>query len=439
MHPSRRTFLKTSAAGAAAAAFGAGSEPVSIVEAQVTPQVPSLPEAAFQPMPGQKYDFLIKGGEVLDPSQGLRGRRDVAIHNGRISSVAPDVAADAAKQVLMATGRLVVPGLVDMHAHVYPLASGLGLPADELVPRSATTTYVSAGDAGSNNFGGFRHWVIAQARSRIFAFVHIANFGLAGYPVGEMFNLDYADVELAARTLAENPDVVIGVKVRQSANIVGENGFEPLKRAIAAAEMSGTGGRVMCHIGGVPDALSDLLDLLRPGDILTHSYSGAGNNTVVDGKVLPAALEAKARGVIIDVGHGGGSFAYAVAEPAIAQGLTPDTIGSDVHAVSINTPGMPYLPWVMSKFLNLGFTLEQVIAMATINPAKVIGRIDGLGTLGVGAPADVSILEIVDGPVSFVDTLNAERKGNRYLRPVDTVRAGRPFGRPYPAPFTYPT
>lgn len=194
----------------------------------------------------------------------------------------------------------------------------------------------------------------------------------------------------------------------------------------------------MVHIGGVPDDLSDLLDLLRPGDILTHSYSGAGNNTVRDGQVLPAALAAKARGVIIDVGHGGGSFAYPVAEPAIQQGLTPDTIGSDVHAVSINSPGMPYLPWVMSKFLNLGFSLEQVIAMATVNPAKVIGRIDGLGTLNVGAPADVSILELVEEPVTFVDTMNNERKGTRWLRPVDTVRAGRPFGRPYPAPFSYP-
>ena len=438
MGPSRRSFLKTSAASAAAVALAANAEASS--RAEVAAQAaPTAPVGVFQPAPGQKYDFLIKSGDVLDPSQGLRGRRDIAIHNARIAAIQPDIATDAAKQVLMATGRLVVPGLVDLHAHVYPLASGIGLPADELVPRSATTTYVSAGDAGSNNFGGFRHWVIAQARSRIFAFVHIANFGLAGFPVGEMLNIDHADVEIAARTLAENADVVLGVKVRQSANIVGENGFEPLRRAIAAAEMSGTGARVMCHIGGVPDALSDLLDMLRPGDILTHSYSGAGNNTVVDGKVLPAALAAKARGVIIDVGHGGGSFSYAVAEPAIQQGLPPDTISSDVHAVSVNTPGMPYLPWVMSKFLNLGFSLEQVVAMATINPARLIGRVDGMGTLNIGAPADVSILEIVEEPVTFVDTVNNQRRGTRFLRPIDTVRAGRPFGRPYPSPFTYPS
>ena len=187
-----------------------------------------------------------------------------------------------------------------------------------------------------------------------------------------------------------------------------------------------------------PGDLSRLLDLLRPGDILTHTYSGAGNNIVRDGKVLPAALEAKRRGVIIDVGHGGGSFDYTVAEPAIAQGLTPDTISSDIHALSGNTPGRPYLPWVMSKFLNLGFTVEDVVAMSTVAPARVIGRVEKLGTLQTGAPADVSILELVEKPVEFVDTRGNRRTGQRWLEPVQTVRAGRPFGRPYPIPFSYP-
>jgi dihydroorotase len=350
----------------------------------------------------------------------------------------PAIPAEQARQVLSARGKLVCPGLVDLHAHVFPQASGLGLPADELVPFTGTTTYVSAGDAGHNNFSGFDHWVIGQSRSRSLAFVHIATIGLAGFPVGELLNLAYADVERTARTVAENVDVVLGVKVRQSSDVVGDNGLEPLRRAIAAAELSGTGARIMCHIGNVPGDLSELLDLLRPGDILTHSYSGAGNNTVQGGRVLQAALEAKARGVVIDVGHGGGSFDYTVAEPAIEQGLTPDTISSDVHAVSANTPGMPYLPWVMSKFLNLGFSLEQVVALATINPARVVGRVDGLGTLGVGAPGDVSIMELVEQPVTFVDTRNNTRHGDRFLRPTNTVRAGRPFGRPYPQPFTYP-
>ena len=386
----------------------------------------------------ERFELVIRGGQVIDPSQGLSAKRDIGIRWGKIAAVEPAIAADRAVQSIDATGKLVLPGLVDMHAHVYPQASALGLPADELVPYTATTTYVSAGDAGANNFSAFKHYVIAQARSRIFAFVHISNIGLAGFPVGEALNLDYMDVDAAAKTVAENAEVCLGVKVRISRNVVGANGLEPLKRAIAAAERAGGGARVMCHIGDAPGDLTDLLDLLRPGDILTHTYSGAGNNIVHDSKVLPAALEAKRRGVVIDVGHGGGSFDYTVAEPAIAQGLTPDTISSDIHAVSGNTPGMPYLPWVMSKFLNLGFSLEQVIALATINPAQIIGRVEKLGTLQIGAPADVSILELVEQPVAFVDTRKNTREGKRWLKPVQTVRAGRPFGRPYPTPFGYP-
>ena len=167
----------------------------------------------------------------------------------------------------------------------------------------------------------------------------------------------------------------------------------------------------MCHIGDAPGPLEALLDLLRPGDILTHAYSGFGNNTVRDGRVVAAALEAKARGVIIDVGHGAGSFDFTVAEPAIDQGLVPDTISSDIHSVSGNSPGMPYLPWVMSKFLALGVPLDQVIAMATCRPAKIIDRVPLLGTLRIGAPADVAILELVEGPVTFVDTKGHERRG----------------------------
>ena len=272
---------------------------------------------------GQRFDLVIHGGELVDPSQGLRGRRDLGIRWGRIAAIEPQIAPASALHAIDATGKLVLPGLVDLHTHVYPLGSALGLPADELTPFTATTTYVSAGDAGANNFGALRHSVMASSRSRIFAFVHISSIGLAGFPVGESLNIDYADVDAAARTVAENRDVVLGIKVRESQNVVGANGLEPLKRGILAAERAGTGARVMCHIGDAPGDLSALLDLLRPGDILTHAYSGAGNNTVQNGRVLPAALEAKRRGVIIDVGHGGGSFDYTVAIPAMEQGFTP--------------------------------------------------------------------------------------------------------------------
>jgi len=398
----------------------------------------ALAVASLTALADEKFDLVIRGGEVIDPSQSLRARRDVGIRWGRIVAVEPSIDAARALQSIDATGHLVLPGLVDLHAHVYPQGSALGLPADELAPYTATTTYVSAGDAGAGNFSALKHYIIAQTRCRIFAFVHISRIGLAGFPVGETLNIDYADVDAAAKTLAENADVALGVKVRMSKSVVGNHGLEPLDRAIAAAEQAGSGFRVQCHIGDAPGDLCALLDRLRPGDILTHCYSGAGNNVVQAGKILPAAMAAKARGVIIDVGHGGGSFDYTVAEAAIAQGLLPDTISSDIHAVSGNTPGQPYLPWVMSKFLNLGFGLEQVVAMATLHPARVIGRVEKLGTLQVGGPADVSILQLVEEPVSFVDTRGNRREGTCWLKPVQAVRAGRPFGRPYPMPFAYP-
>ncbi|MFL5071553.1 MAG: amidohydrolase family protein, partial [Xanthobacteraceae bacterium] len=282
-----------------------------------------------------------------------------------------------------------------------------------------------------------------QTRTRLYAFVHIANVGLTPFPVAELYNIDFAQVDVCARAVGENADIVLGVKVRMSENVIAKHGTEPLKRAIMACEKAATGAKVMCHIGGVEtvELMSQVLDLLRPGDILTHAYSGAPNlagaftNIVQDGRLLPAALAAKRRGVIFDVGHGGGSFDYTMAEPAIAQGCPPDTISSDIHVFSGNTPGMPYLTWVMSKFLGLGFTLEQVVAMATVNPAKIINRLPKLGTLQVGAPGDVAIMELVEAPVSFVDTRNNRREGRAALKPVQTVTAGVPFGRPYNAPF----
>jgi dihydroorotase len=207
--------------------------------------------------------------------------------------------------------------------------------------------------------------------------------------------------------------------------------------------MSGVPAKVMCHIGGVADKpmMSQLLDLLRPGDILTHCYSGApnnageGTNIVQDGRLLPAALAAKRRGVVFDIGHGGGSFDYTVAEVAIGEGCTPDTISSDIHVFSGNTPGMPYLPWVMSKLVGLGFSLQDVLTMATAAPARVIARIPKHGTLQTGAPADLSILEAVEGPVEFVDTRNNKRTGKMHLRPLGAVVGGVAFGRPYQSPF----
>jgi dihydroorotase len=394
--------------------------------------------------PNDKFDLLIKGGEVLDPSQNLRAKRDVGIRFGLVEALEADIPGARANRVLEVPGSLVVPGLIDLHAHVFPYGSPIGIPADELVPQHGTTTVVSAGDAGAHNFAVFRRHIVAQTRTRMYAFVHIANIGLSGFPVPELSNIDRAQVDQATRVLAENADVALGVKVRMSENVIGKYGLEPLKRAIQACLDAGNGAKVMCHIGGVESAklMSDILDALRPGDILTHCFTGAPNmgkqftNIVQDGKLVPAALEAKRRGVIFDVGHGGGSFDYTVAEAAIQQGCPPDVISSDIHVFSGNTPGRPFLPWVMSKFLNLGFTLEQVIAMTTVAPARVINRLPKLGTLQLGAPGDVTVLDVVEGPVEFVDTRNNKRAGKVHLKSAHTIVAGVAFGRPYQAPFT---
>ena len=416
---------------------------LSIASSLAAATLPGAVRAAMAP--NDKFDLVIKGGEVLDPSQRLRAVRDIGIKNGFVEAVEVGIPAERTLRTVDATGKVVTPGLIDLHAHTYPYGSAIGIPADELVPFQGTTTAVSAGDAGANNFAAFRRFIVGSTRTRLYAFVHIANIGLAGFPIAELYNMDYARTEDAARTLAENADIAIGIKVRMSENVIAKAGLEPLKRAIRACEMSGVAGaKVMCHIGGVENRqlMSDILDTLRPRDILTHCYSGAPNlrddftNIVQDGKLLPAALDAKRRGVHFDVGHGGGSFDYTIAEAAIAAGATPDTISSDMHVFSGNSPGMPYLTWVMSKFMNMGFSLEQVVEMTTIAPSRAIGKIAKLGTLQVGAPGDATILEVVNGPVEFVDTRNNKRKGNVFIRPVQTVNGGIAFGRPFSAPFS---
>jgi dihydroorotase len=423
---SRRKFLGLAGSVAAAAMTGRFSNPA---------------EAAMGP--NDKFDLVIKGGDVLDPSQSLRGKRDIGIRWGVVEAIETDIPATRALKTIDASGRLVTPGLIDLHAHVYPYGSAIGIPADELAQFQCTTTLVSAGDAGVNNLAALRRYIVAQSRARIYAFVHIANNGLSAFPVAELYNIDNAQMEACAMALAENPDFLIGVKVRMSENIIFKHGLEPLKRGIQACELAGWPARMMVHIGGVEtgELMSQILDLLRPGDVLTHAYSGAPNiagaftNIVQDGKLLPAALAAKQRGVIFDVGHGGGSFDFTVADVAIPAGCAPDTISSDIHVFSGNSPGMPYLPNVMSKFMAMGYTLEQVVTMATTAPAKIINRAPKIGTLQIGAPGDVAIMDLVEGPVSFVDTRNNKRDGKALLKPVQTVINGVPFGRPYQAPF----
>ena len=241
--PSRRDLLLSAGSLAFAAAGG------SIAAAQT---------AGGQ---AEKFDLVIKGADVLDPSQSLRGKRDIGIRFGKIEALQPDIPVERANRVLDASNKLVTPGLIDLHSHVYPYGSAIGIPADELVAHQGTTTCVSAGDAGANNFAAFRRYVAAQSRTRLYAFVHVANVGLAPFPVPELYNIDFAQVDACAKTVAENADIALGVKVRMSENVIAKHGMEPLKRAISACERAGTGAKLMCHIGGVetPELMSQIL------------------------------------------------------------------------------------------------------------------------------------------------------------------------------------
>jgi dihydroorotase len=388
-------------------------------------------------------DVLVRGGRVIDPASGLDAIRDVGIRYGRIAGIAEDLSdlvAPARQEyppqtgttVVDAGGRLVVPGLVDLHAHVYTGVCPLTVPADETSATSGVTTIVSAGDAGAHTFEGFRQLIVNQSRTRVLAFVHISTIGLTGWPEGEAIDLNYLDVDKVVRAIEENRDIAVGIKVREQAPlIVGDNGLEPVRIAVEAGERAGV--PVMVHIGGAPATLGELMGLLRPGDIITHCFTPAPHGLVENGQLIEEAEEARARGIIFDVGHGFGSFDYGVVEQAVERGFWPDTISTDLHSLSARGP-VGDLPRTMAKLLNLGMPLEEVVRAATVRPAEVIGRSETLGNLRDGGVADIAVLSLEDSDETFLDSSGAERPARKLLRAEATIRAGIPWGAPVPHP-----
>lgn len=370
-------------------------------------------------------DLLIAGGTVVDPASGLHERRDVAIADGRIVAIEPHILGTAATDVLDATGRFVVPGLVDLHVHVYPGVADLSVDADPTCLGRGVTTVVDAGSSGANTFPGFRRWVVDASRGRVLAYLNISAIGQVDPFLGELHDLRFADPERAARVAEANRDVVVGFKVRVSEMLAGPNGLAGLDRALEAGRA--TGLPVMVHIGGTPFAIEEVLGRLRPGDVVTHAFTGWQPGALIDdgGRIVGAAPEARARGVRFDVGHGAGSFTWPVAEAALADGFRPDTISSDLHRFNIATP-VHDLATTLSKFLLLGLSLDEVIAMATTAPAAALGAAGaGLGTLAVGAEADVTVLGLEEGRFALMDSAGATREADRRLVPFAVVRAGR--------------
>jgi dihydroorotase len=377
------------------------------------------------PARAQSYDLLLKGGHVIDARNGIDDVRDVAIAGGKIAAVAPELDAARAKLVVPAGGLYVVPGLVDIHAHVFHgvdpdggYSNGLhALPPDGFTFRSGVTTVVDAGGSGWRNFPQFKRQVIDVARTRVLAFLNIVGAGMGGDPIEQ--NTGDMDARLCALRITEFPQLIVGVK---TAHFRGPE-WIAVDHAVEAGTMANV--PVMVDFG---EFVADrpwrelVTRHLRPGDIYTHFFLGVVPLLDAAGNVQPYVREARKRGVFFDVGHGGGSFVFRQAVPAMKQGFWPDSLSTDLHITSMNG-GMKDLANVMSKFLAMGMPLKEVVARATANPAREIKRAD-LGTLGVGAVADVAVLSVTSGKFGYVDVDGGKLEGNQRLQAELTVRAG---------------
>lgn len=371
-----------------------------------------------------RYELLLKGGTLIDPKNHIHAARDVAIHDGKVAAVAPSIAATEARKVVDVRGLYVTPGLVDIHTHVFTgnhgsmLAGGnWSIFPDAFAFRTGITTVVDAGTSGRHNFAEFQRNVINLARTRVLVFLNILGAGMPGDNLEQ--DVNDMDAKAAADLAIANRDTIVGIKV---AHYQGPD-WRPVERGVEAGRLANI--PVMVDFGTFrPERpFQDLvLRKLRPGDIYTHAFYGPVPLLDERGRLLPYLFEARKRGIIFDVGHGGAAFAFRQAVPAFRQGFPPDSISTDIHAGSISS-GMKDMLNVMSKFLNMGMTLDDAILRSTWNPAREIKR-EELGHLSVGAPADIAVLRLETGNFGFVDSWGAGMKGTRRLLCELTVHDG---------------
>ena len=363
----------------------------------------------------EKYDLIVKGGRVIDPSRKLDATRDVAISQGRIVAIEPNIGAGAA-DTIDARGKLVVPGLIDIHTHAMRVKEGAGLCLADGV-----TGLIDAGSQGADRIGE----VLALAKSAPQPCRVLINIGRAGIlPEGDTMDLKRADVAAAREAVGRNREMIAGVKARLSRDVAGANDYEVLRRAQEVA--SSFHLPVMIHMGQTMSPLPRLLSLLKPGDIVTHMLAPPPNSIIDDaGNILPEVLAARRRGVRFDLGNGRtGHLRWDIAERVLKAGFPPDTISTDWTSEG-RTVQIIDFPNVMSKFLMLGMPVDQVIACATIHAARAFAVFRNRGTLAVGAPADVAILELREGTFEFVDNFENKRTGRVRLFPSATVFAGK--------------
>jgi len=373
----------------------------------------------------QQYDLLIKNGHVIDPKNHINAKKDVAIADGKIAKVADDISAAQSKKIIDATGLFVVPGLIDIHTHVFvgtkpdTFADGIySVSPDDFTFKSGVTTVVDAGTSGWRNFPLFKKQVIDKSQTRVLAFINIAGSGMSGKALQEDVNDMNADS--AALVIQKYKDIIVGVKI---GHYEGSD-WTPFERALDAGRRSNTPLFVECHLPQF--SLEDQLKKMRPGDIITHSFEQVTERMpVVDasGNVRPFVLAAQKKGILFDVGHGGAGFWFSQAVPAFQQGLAPNSFGSDLHRFSMNA-GMKNMLNIMSKYMAIGMSLEDVIMRGTWNAARSIKRED-LGNLGEGSVADIAVLSVQNGQFGFIDAAGNRLEGNRKLEAELTVREGK--------------
>ena len=374
------------------------------------------------------YDLLIRGGTVIDPSQSIHALNDVAVEAGRIARIAPGIPVEEAARVIDVPGKLVTPGLIDLHTHVYDGVNGNGVRADLGGVNAGVTTMVDAGSAGCDTFGGFPKHIIPNNETEIICFLHICRTGLATTP--DIFSLSSIDLDNTIRVVSENRDVITGIKARMVSPALEIMGMEMPRLAKKAAKEAGV--KLMVHIGDTekrydPNVVRELLPILEEGDIVTHLFT-ANPGGVLDekGELVPEAKEAKDRGVWLDTAHGRSNFSFDVGQRVLDQDLVPHCISTD-----LTLPGrirtVHSMTEMMTRFLAMEFTMDQVVAMSTINPANAIGEGGRLGTLEVGRQADISVLGIEEGDWVVHDVVGGSKRTEKAVVPVLTVKKGQVF------------
>ncbi len=373
----------------------------------------------------EQHDLLLKGGTLLDPSQKVYEKRDVAFKDGRVSYVGYDISSDSSVRTLNVEGKLITPGLIDLHGHFYHGGTGSAVHADNNCLPAGVTTGVDAGSSGFLNYGAMRDYVFPAHKTRLLAFLHIGAVGLAANRVlgGGLHDLRIIDVDQTSDTIKANPKRLFGIKVRMHYDAVARwNAEQAMKAAREAADKSGS--KLMVHVSGTPIPLPNVLEFLGPGDISTHAFNG-DHESILDnaGRIRPEVMAAAERGVIMDVGHAGIHCDVQVVKAALDQGLAPDTISTDLHIPPAGRT-VYLMNDLMSKFHGMGMSIEDVVLASTFKPASVLGLSDDIGSLMVGMCGDAAVFELREGRFVWHDMAGNNVEGNVKFDTVFTVKAG---------------